>query len=90
MPSTTSTDMPARTLKDPSYEFTFLFNGATLKAEPAPDDSLRDAMLRSIEGHAGVSVSHCGPCKLTSKGYYRYPIILDGGKRGEAFIHAAT
>lgn len=91
MPSTnTSIEMPPRTLKDPNYEFTVLYEGASLKACPASDESLHDAMIRSIEDHAGATVAHCGRCKLTSKGYYRYPILLDSGKRAEAFIHAAA
>lgn len=91
MPSTiTSIEMPPRTLKDPSYEFSVLYEGAVLKASPASDESLHDAMIRSIEDHAGASVAHCGRCKLTSGGYYRYPIQLDNGKRVEAFIPVAS
>lgn len=88
--ATTTTEAPARTLKDPSYAFGISFNGAYLTATPSSDESLHDAMIRAIEVHAGVQVESCGRCKRTSDGYYRYPIQLDGGKQVLAFIKASA
>lgn len=87
---TTTTDSPPRSLKDPSYAFGIRFNGASLTATPSFDESLHDAMIRAIEGYAGTQVAECGRCKRTSDGFYRYPILLKGGKRGIALIEVSA
>ncbi|MPQ69482.1 hypothetical protein [Pseudomonas sp. MWU12-2323] len=65
--------------------FGFAFNGTKLVADPAEEESLHDAMLRTIGQHAGATVAECGRCKRVGD-QYTYPITLDNGVRGKVVI----
>jgi hypothetical protein len=69
--------------------FRFAFNGANLVADPADEESLHDAMLRTISLHAGSTVAECGRCKRVD-GDYTYPITLDNGARGKVVIKGSA
>lgn len=68
-----------------SLAFRLNFNRAALIARPSDTESLHDAMIRTIEQHAGSAVSECGRCKLAGE-HYRYPITLANGERGHAIV----
>ena len=65
--------------------FRVTFNGESLIADPARDESLHDAMIRALEKHSGSSVKTCGKCKRTN-GKYGYSIALASGLRAVAVI----
>lgn len=69
--------------------FGFVFNNARLVADPSDRESMHDAMLRTINQHAGSPVAVCGRCKLVN-GLYTYPITLENGLRGKVVFEGQT
>lgn len=70
-----------------NFSFPFAFNGTSLVADPAEEESLHDAMLRTISTHTGSPVAECGRCKIVA-GNYTYAITLDNGVRGKVVIES--
>jgi hypothetical protein len=69
--------------------FRFAFNGSDLVADPSDEESLHEAMLRTITDHAGSPVAECGRCKRVGEAY-TYPITLDNGVRGTVVFEASA
>lgn len=68
-----------------SLAFRLNFNGTPLIAAPSENESLHEAMTRTIAQHAGSEVSDCGRCKKTGE-HYSYPITLANGIKGRAIV----
>lgn len=71
--------------KSNDLAFSIIFNGTELLANPTDNESLHNAMARTIEQHAGTRVAEWGRCKKAGE-HYRYPITLANGKRGEVLV----
>lgn len=67
--------------------FRIAFNGDNLVANPTGNESLYDAMIRTIGKHTGSPVSQTGHCKKRADGKYSYPnLVCENGTLGEAVI----
>lgn len=72
-------------IKRTPLAFRVTFNGESLIADPAREESLHDALIRALEKHSGSLVAKCGKCKRVN-GKYLYPIALANGLRADAII----
>lgn len=68
-----------------SLAFRLNFNGTPLIADPNENESLHEAMTRTIAQHAGSEVLDCGRCKKAGE-HYSYPITLANGLKARAIV----
>ena len=68
-----------------SLAFRLNFNGMPLIADPSENESLHEAMTRTIAKHAGSEVLDCGRCKKSGE-HYSYLITWANGLKGRAIV----